>query len=212
MFELFVVGTFWFWALVVAEIVLLFAFVNYDNGIGATISLVAFGACLQWFGGVDILGFITTHPVLVLFVLVGYLLAGVTWAVIRWWLFCREQLQRYKAFKAEFLEAHNLPYGAVPENFQQLWLTRLEAHLYHGNRLCDKPLARKHKNRIVGWMAFWVISVVWYLINDFVKEVFKELYNFIAGFMQRIADNMFAGVDEDIKEASGKSATRRDRQ
>ena len=33
MFELFVVGTFWFWALIAAEILLLFVFVSNENGV-----------------------------------------------------------------------------------------------------------------------------------------------------------------------------------
>mgnify|MGYP001296990305 CR=1 FL=1 len=49
MFELFVIGTFW-WALIVAELVLLFIFIENENGVGATVSLIIFAACLQWLG------------------------------------------------------------------------------------------------------------------------------------------------------------------
>lgn len=214
MFDLFVVGTFWFWALVIAEIVLLFVFVNYDNGIGATISLLAFGACLQWFGGVDILNYVTSHPLAMCLAVLGYLLAGVTWSVTRWWLFCRERLQKYNALKAEFLEQHNVPVGTqiVPEELRERWMSRLKSEVassvYRDEKLCDKPLARKHKNQIISWMAFWVVSMIWFFVNDFIKGIFKEIYVFVSGFMQRIADNMFAHVNEDLKTSGRDSASK----
>lgn len=214
MFELFVVGTFWFWALVVAEVLLLFVFVNYENGIGATISLIAFGALLQWFGGVDILGYMVSHPIAVLAMVAAYLLAGVTWSVIRWWLYCRDRVSKYNGLKQEFLVENGEPAGTkvVPAHLRSLWAEWLKDHRdSNGKSLGDTPRVRDNKNRILGWMTFWVISVIWFLINDFVKGIFKEIYQYVAGFLQRIADNMFAHVRDDLQGVPGTDTTRKDR-
>lgn len=201
MFELFVVGTFWFWALVAAEIILLFAFVNYDNGVGATISLVAFGACLQWFGQVDILGFISTHPWSCVAAVLAYFALGLTWGIVRWYFFCLDRIRRYTEEKNKFLEHKGLAKGIViPEDLRlewSKWIDHVSSPLR--DRLCDAPKVRDNKNRILSWMTFWIPSMIWFFINDFVKRVFKEIYQFVHGFLQRMADNMFAHVSDDLK-------------
>ena len=101
MAELFIVGTFWFWALVVAEIILLFSFMNYDNGIGAIISLLGFGAMLQWFGNVDFVLYAREHPLATASFFVAYLLLGVCWGILRWYFFCLDRRRVYDALKIE---------------------------------------------------------------------------------------------------------------
>ena len=208
MLELFVVGTFWFWALVIVEILLLFVFVNYENGIGATVSLLVFGACLQYLGGVDILNYVTSHPLAVCLAVLGYLLAGMTWSVIRWYIFCRDQLRQYNTLKSDFLKEKGLSETKlVPEELRSDWLLRLESY----RQISYAPSVRDHKNQIIGWMAFWVISMIWFFINDLVKWIFKEIYHFISGFLQRIADNVFADIYEDLPKGTRKRFTSRDR-
>ena len=206
MFEIFVVGTFWFWALVVSEIILLFAFVNYDNGFGATISLLVFGACLQWFGQVDIIHYVSARPWAVGGALLAYFVLGLTWGIIRWYFFCLDRIRKYKELKNKFLEGKHLPLNTVmPEELRGEWDKVLDTAYAEGNylrsRLSTPPKVGDNKNRIISWMTFWIPSMIWFFINDFVKRVFKEIYQYIHGFLQRIADNMFAHVDEDLKGA-----------
>ena len=213
MFELFVIGTFWFWFLIVVEIVLLFVFVNTDNTIGAGLSLVVFLLGLQFFGGNDIFGYIATHPGFLVLMVLGYLAAGVVWAVIRWYLFCVDQVRHYNDLKARFLEEKGQPQATeIPQELQEEWLVRLQGHSAPGDysrKLSDIPKVRDHKRRIINWMAFWVISMIWFFINDLVRRVFREIYYFISDFLQNIANKVFAGVENDLKD-TGSSRTHRD--
>jgi hypothetical protein len=199
--ELFVVGTFWFWALVVAWIIMLFIFIENENGIGATISMIIFGCCLQFFGNVDFLGYVMENPLTIAMIVGSYFLLGGIWGCVKWWVFCRDRWEEYMETKEEFLRSKGLPAGTkvVPDEFKLEWTRKLKQHgEYRGRTLADTPRVRDNKGKILRWMSFWPVSLIWSLINDFVKRVFKTIYQKIAGFLQRIADNMFAGAQDDL--------------
>ena len=204
MFELFVVGTFWFWALVAVEIVLLFMFVEYENGVGATISVLIFGAALQWFGDVDIIGYILSNPLRLLAVVASYFLLGAIWGTAKWWIHVRDRLEEYEELRDEYLRSKGLPPGTnVPAQFRREWKEKLERNRsYRDSRtLADVPRARDNKARIMRWMSFWPVSLLWSFLDDFVKRVFRSIYYRIANMLQRIADNIFAkaNVAEDLE-------------
>lgn len=197
MFELFVIGTFWFWALIVAEIILLFMFVEWENGFGATISLFIFAAMLQWFGDTNIIGFVFDNPLKLVAVVAAYFLLGGVWGTVKWWIFARDCLEEYEELRDNFLRNKNLPAGTtVPQAFRREWKQNLDRNRdrsYNGYRtLAEAPRARDNKSRIMRWMSFWPVSMLWSFLDDFVKRVFRTIYQRIHNFLQRIADNMWA--------------------
>ena len=202
MAELFLVGTFWFWMLVVAELLLLFTFVEYENGFGATVSVLIFGAILQSMGGVDITGFMVGNPFKVLALVVGYFALGALWGVVKWWIFCADRLREYEEFKTSFLKARGHANAkTVPEELRRAFKDALASNKWHSKGdLSVAPSAKEHKAKILRWMTFWWVSLIWSLINDFVKRLFREIYNRIAAFLQHISDSMFnkAGVEADL--------------
>lgn len=197
MFELFVFGSFWFWTLLAAEIVMLFVFIDNENGVGATISMVVFGALLQWFGNVDIISYVRSNPLFILSCAGAYFALGAVWGVIKWWIFCRDRLEQYEEARDAFLKENGQPSGTkvVPVELRQKWK-------YYLNRtnedISQTPQVREHKSKIMRWMTFWVVSIIWSFINDFVKRVFRTIYQKLSNFLQRISDNMFGGVKEDL--------------
>lgn len=204
MFELFVVGTFWFWLLLVAEIVLLFVFVEYENGIGATISVLAFGALLQMFGNVDIIQYLRANPIFVLSCAAAYFACGAVWGIIKWWIFCHDKLETYQEKRDAFFREHNVDSSTkvVPPELRERWKRVVESvqqDYRNGDKEFGKPpQVRTHKAQIMRWMSFWVISMVWSFINDFVKRVFRTIYQRLAAFLQRISDNLFGSIKEDF--------------
>jgi hypothetical protein len=204
MLELFVFGTFWFWALVAAEIILLFVLVENETGVGATVSLLVFAALLQFCGNVDIIGFVRTNPLTIVAGLIAYFILGTVWGIIKWRLFCQDSLDEYEEAKAEFLRGLGLPSGTkiIPDEHKTAWANRLQnARKYvNGNyvSLADIPQAKDHKSRILRWMSFWCVSIIWSFMHDFVTRIFNSIYRSIAEFLQRMADSMFANVREDL--------------
>jgi len=202
MFELFVIGTFWFWALIIAELVLLFVFIENENGVEATVSLVIFAACLQWLGNVDLIGYVLSNPLSILAVVAAYFVIGSVWGIIKWWVFCRDRLEEYQDARENFLRSHGADPSlkTMPENLRAAWKKWLDDHRNYdqGRTLDEAPRASKNKSRIMRWMSFWPVSMIWSLINDFVKRIFKTIYQKIAGFLQRISDNMFGSIRDDL--------------
>ncbi len=204
MFELFVIGSFWFWALIAAEIILLFVFIENENGIGAWVSLAIFAACLQWMGNTDIIGFVVQNPLSLLAVLAAYFLIGGWWGVVKWWVFLRDQLEEYQEAKEKFLRNHGIDPSIkeLPQETKVRWKKWLSENTKwdgeNHRRLDEAPRARSNKARIMRWMSFWPISMIWSFLDDFVKRVFKTIYQRIAGFLQRMADNMFGKLRDDL--------------
>jgi len=67
-----------------------------------------------------------------------------------------------------------------------------------GRTLAESPRVRDNKAKIMRTMSWWPISLVWSFLDDFVKRVFRLVYLKISGFLQRISDNMFGGVKDDL--------------
>jgi hypothetical protein len=199
MFELFVFGTFWFWMLIAAEIIMLFVFIDNESGLGATISVLVFGALLQWFGDVDIINYVKANPLFLLSCAAAYFALGAVWGVVKWWIFCRDRLEEYEEARDAFLKSKNVPAGTkvVPVELRKEWKDKLQSsRLTIG--LSETPQVRTHKAKIMNWMTFWVISIVWSFINDFVKRVFRTIYQKLSIFLQDISDKMFGSVKDDL--------------
>jgi hypothetical protein len=196
MLELFVVGSVWFWALVVAELILLFVFTEYENGIAATVSLVAFGAALQFAGNADILGYMWHHPIHIGLAAIAYLLLGTGWGVFNWRNLVVHRLREHDELFSEFLRSNSLPANTtvLPLQYRKEWARWVERTKdYKTNQtVADVPLAKQHKARIMRWMSLWVFSVLLYLLKDLVRELFLSIYSALSNFLQRIADNLYA--------------------
>lgn len=202
--ELFVVGTFWFWVLVAAEILLVGVFVTYENGLAATISIFAFLGLLQFCGSVDIFSAILHHPLLVAGGAVAWLLCGTVWAVIKWWIFVHDQNAEYEEYKSEWLRSQGLPSTkVVPPEVREKWADYV-ANNYDLRRVKAIPLAKDNKSRIIHWMALWLPSMVCFFVNDLLKRVFRAIYYRIADFLQRMADRIYANVQQDFEGVTGK--------
>lgn len=199
MAELFLMGTLAFWLLLLSEVVLLFIFTAYENGLAATISLVAYVAIMQFFGGVDVLGYVLHNPLPVVAGVLSYFVIGTAWGVFKWWLFVRDRLEEYEDMKAEFLKKNGrTDTKTVPDDMKQAWRNRLHEN-WNGD-LSKPPVARENKSRILNWMAFWVPSMMYSLLNDFVRRVFRAIYLWISAELQKISDSVYSGVRSDLPE------------
>lgn len=195
MFELIAAGTFWFWAIIVAEIVLLFVFINYENGIGALVSLVAFCACLQFFGDTDLVALVVQNYLWTGVIIAGYIALSIPWGVFRWSMYCRDQLEVYEDSKAKFLLEKGLANTKiVPIEHREEWKRFVASTQSWSTKrtIADSPLAREHKSFIIRSMSLWVIDAIWWILGDMCVRIWKNIYNRITGLLQHISDNMFS--------------------
>jgi len=195
MFELFTAGTFWFWAIIIAEIVLLFVFVNYENGLGAFVSLLTFVVCLQVFGDVDLITLVTQNYLWTGVIIGSYITLSVPWGIFRWAMYCRDRLEAYEDKKAEFLLEKGLTNTKiVPAEYREEWKRSVELtkDYYTKRTIADAPLAREHKSFITRSMSLWAIDAIWWILGDMCVRIWKNIYNRITGLLQHISDNMFS--------------------
>lgn len=196
MLELFAVGTFWFWALIAAELVLLFVFAEYENGICATISLVAFLAALQFCGNVNLFGALLTNWYYLIPLLGFYIVAAIVFAIFMWTRYTNFKLAEHDEILAKFILEMGLPASTkiLPIQHRAEWVKRVERtkDSKTGLTIADTPLAKLNKARIVRWMSLWPIYGALFLGKDLVVEFFSWIYKGLSGFLQRISDNIYA--------------------
>ncbi|HTM68611.1 MAG TPA: hypothetical protein VL426_04885 [Candidatus Binatia bacterium] len=203
---LFAVGTFWFWALLAIHFCVLLALIEYEKVGWATFSLIATFAVLHFFGDFNVVSAAIHNPITALIVAAGYFAAGTAWSVIKWWFYVRNCREDYDKKKAAFLERNGVEGAAIPDALKGKWKEELEGDYRYGGRGSRRasfaggiiPKAGDHKGRIMTWMCYWPWSMVWTLINDPVKRLFKQIYLQIQGLLQSISNRAFRGVEDDL--------------
>ncbi len=61
------------------------------------------------------------------------------------------------------------------------------------------PLASEYKDYIMCWGAYWPVSLLWFVLHDFVERTFRAIYEQISHWYQNIANATFASLKDDFK-------------
>jgi hypothetical protein len=91
MLTFFLVGTFWFWALLIVSFIAITCLSEEAAPGWATAVAIGTGLLLQFFGGVPIFSWLRHNPKEFLLSLVGYLLAGVLYSIVKWTSFIKKK-------------------------------------------------------------------------------------------------------------------------
>lgn len=202
--EFFILGGIPFCLLMAVETILLLCWVEYECPGWATTSVLLVLGFLQ-LCGYQIVQSAFVNPLITLYVILAYFGAGTFWAICRWWFFVKDQREKYDVFKADWLHRHDVMDGIVPDSMKAEFAhDATHFSYYDANKFELKPQVSNHKGRIYIWMAYWPASMLWTLINDPVKKTFRWIYTQIRGFLQRISDHVWAGVDQDLEVKKGK--------
>lgn len=186
----------WFWALVVAEIVLLFIFTEYENGWAALVSFAVFCGALQWLGEVDLIKLVKSHPLVLGSLVISYLLIGLVWVIFKWRKLVKDQLRSYDEMYYKFLDDNRLSHDTtvLPDELLSQWERKIQnTNNYRtGRTIADVPLIRHNKARACKWFSLWPFSMSIYFLKDMMRELWNWIYARIAGFLQRMANDIWA--------------------
>jgi hypothetical protein len=198
--EIFLVGSLWFWLLLIAETILVFILLEWDKGTIATLTFLATLLLLQFLGDVNVYGYVVQHPLTVILGATGYFTLGTLWAIAKWWFYVREQRSGYDELRSAFLRVHRLEsqQSAMPEGLQHQWQHCLELAKRKGRRLDVRPLAAAHKRTILRWMSYWPWFFSWTVLTDPVRKAFLTIYHNVAEYLRAISDRAFKGVEADL--------------
>ena len=217
MWELFLIGTFWFWALLAIEFIALLIFIENEWPGWALFSIIGTCCLLHWCGNVPIVAYITGNPWVIGIGVAIYILVGAPWGCLKWWFWLRNQRERYIDIRRSWIAGlpNKIKRGGVtgPElaaykeviaakkvtkSAKEYWQKYLkDEHGYrHGS--FEKPLLRHNKRRIIMWMGYWPFSMLWTVINDPVRKLFRQVYHSIEGILQRIADHVWKDIEDEM--------------
>jgi len=194
-------GTFWFWSLLVIELVLLLSLTENEKGAVAGISFVVYLAIIQWVSGVDIVGFVFSHPGQTAAILLSYVGLGICWAGFRFYWFYTKSIQHMFEGKKEWLEnrARNRSYGRRSDELANSPEPENEWKLAWNKYVDEKSPQMIHcKASIIRWGSYWPVSMFWFFVSDFFYEIGVRIYNRLARVFQAMADSIRNRIKEKI--------------
>ncbi len=157
----------------------------------ATLSLIATLGICTWLNYVSVFSFVKEHAVNLLEGIIAYVVLGVAWSFLRWFLLNLGFKFEFRKAKENFINQLGLPKGSnVPEDKMEAFRSEIRYMEFSGYRLDTKPKAAKSKSKIVGWGAFWPCSVIGYVLNDPIRRLFNALFELLKGSYQRITDSL----------------------
>ena len=196
-FPYFDVGTIPFWVLTVALVLLLTVCMEWEQGAIGGGLLLLYLATLQWRGHLDIIGYVDQNRIESLYIGLAILALGCAVAFGKWLIFCRARRALYDEKKVAWLERVGVKDTTIiPDSLKGRWSKYVnEEHIE------VKTKARNHKARIIRWIVFWPVVLIWSFIDDLVKESGALVYRTLANLFQRVSDFVWSGVDDDFKVA-----------
>lgn len=57
-----------------------------------------------------------------------------------------------------------------------------------------RPRAANNKSRIIFWMAYWPLSIIWYIVRDLFVDLWNAIYRRVADLFQRVSNHVFRDV------------------
>jgi hypothetical protein len=192
MWEILAFGTFWFWAILGIEFLVLLICANMDGKIGTSI-LTLIGTMLAInYLGTPFLGYVFHNPFMIVAWGVVYLVVGSAWSIFKWWRYVMEQRERYDELREGFLKKY---IDAPGRTQKEEWKRLLDTY-----DVDVRPEAGSYRNkpRICNWIMYWPWSLLWALINDPVRWAGRRIHKAISSAMQKISDIGFKGTEGDL--------------
>ncbi len=165
---LFALGTFWFWALMVSMGFLIVIATELEDTPGWQYLILIGLPVLLYFTGckeeiIWVLTFIRDTPLTALALVMAYLTLGLVWSVMKWWIYLIELTSQY------------------------------DKHDYaNKGYISDKFKAVNNSDKIINWMMYWPLSIIWFILSYPLKNLFKGIFKlFIKQFddIQKVVVN-----------------------
>lgn len=183
-----------FWVFLAAWIVISFAFVEAEVAVLPGIAFAAFIGLTQAFTHMNPIGLIVENKGYVVAFALLYLVVGMFWSMFKWYLFSKKKFEDLKVKLLAFLKREGL---GTDTSIKLTPEQKVKWDNYRDFRDVI-PLVTSNKARIMGWMAYWPFSCIFFLFSDLFRSVFEAIYYQVGGFFQRITDRIYSGVNKDI--------------
>ena len=159
---------FWFWGLIIVEFILLTWFVEQEWPAPSFASIIIFIVLLWWLADIPVWVWIKENPWRLTRYFGYYIILGVCWSFFKYYFQLKRTRKVLSRAKAEWtLRNQNT---TEPITFQQ-FLNDSSGFYKIRKDLDFESSARK----LIFWSMFWPTSMVWTLLNDPFRKLFKWL-------------------------------------
>jgi len=163
-FEFFLIGTGWFWALLISEAVWLFGWSKVENGPSVGISLIVVALALWLFGDFNVFAWVWSNLALTMKYAGGWIAVGVVWSVLKFRWKCTDVRDRYLELLETFKKNNNISTDQIPTELGNEWLNTLKRHFHTTSWNLTSirdiiPKPSENKAHIAYWITYWPLSV-----------------------------------------------------
>lgn len=168
------------------------------------ILLAGLGA-FQLFTKFKIFSFIWLHIAAVPYVLIGYLVIGAIWSVLKWYTLVKDKFKLYNEVRAKFFKDNKISASVLPpihaDNFSRALANEGVLKTWYrgaGDELTIDKIAPKpseNKSRILYWIGWWPLSVVGTIVGDYLLRVVNHIYDLFVTVYERISHSVFGSIN-----------------
>lgn len=161
----FAFGSLAFWITAASAALLLMILVGSDNKFWAFLVGVTALVCLGASHVGSAVNFVIEHPAVTIASAVLYFALGAAWSVFKWFKYLVN-------WRDERLQT-NMAFSFTDERI---------------------PKAAEHKSDITGWIIFWPLSAIAYLVWDLIADIANRIYKLFAGLYDQVTNYVFKDV------------------
>lgn len=174
----------WGWVFVLVVLLAIAAdvvFLEFDNGKGATLVLMATVAAMYFMAPAEwqMSAVLSAWRELGLLTL-AYFAAGAVWSVLKWYSYVHQLRTAYDKY---------IKSGGQRKDAAEY------VYSYHDRKKSIPPDPSEHASTLVMWMGHWPFSLLWTIINDPVRRILNGMANQLRGVYRAIANQAFAGIE-----------------
>jgi len=212
---------FWWWVLLFAEFIFLFACVEYEWGVAGILSGAGV-ALLLWLGA-DINIFLVAfyHPIFTVLSFVAYLVVGIFWSLFKWKRYLNDSVKRLDAHVASKVAAYLAILKGKPDEVirwwtkngngeslsehKEAWIKELKegrlpdafmgAYLASSYEYKNLPTLSENKDRIASWLMLWPWSMGWYVLHDIIREIGHKIVTSLRKIYEKVIAEAYKDVD-----------------
>jgi hypothetical protein len=188
----------WGWLFVLAFVVFVVAevaFLEYENGLGATITLLI-AVALAMFAQDVSWGVLLAQWPKVFWLVVAYFAMGALWSVVKWYFYTLKIRTVYDEIRQKYAKPGEAISASKKSDFQ----SAVERAVYgYSSSRSIPPDPQEHSSTIIMWIGHWPFSMLWTLIHDPVRRAVRFIYERLKGLYYAIAGRAFEGTADDLK-------------
>jgi len=161
-------------------------FVAYDKGVGASIVTVGAGVVACFVAGVNPVMWLWANPMIALTYIAVYAGAGLIWSTIKWASKLRKARNMYIKDKSEFIAGGGLEQAFISQVRNSY---RMESYA---------PSVNKNKANFGFWCMWWPFSMIAFLCEDLIRELWNFSWKFLTGFFGGMRKRILGEASRDL--------------